>query len=152
MPEPFPSPRQVSHAVPRLERFDGMVDPRDVHYCDDQCICPIHKLQLFYSKQFRKHACQDTSCVHAHGMRNPDEYGFESVRIMRLQPDDVIVIQYKDPLSEDYYAKVAAKAKGVFPGHRVVILDSDTQISIARPDADLGSVKPNPHTIKDNDQ
>jgi hypothetical protein len=148
MPDGMISPREP--APIRLNRGSG-VDPRGLHHCDDQCICPIHKLQLFYSRQFRKHACQDPSCVHAHGMRNPDEYGFESVRIMRLQPDDVIVVEVGYPVSAHDIDQFKARLEHTFPGHRAIVLDNGARLRVARPDADLGSVKPNPETTVDGD-
>jgi hypothetical protein len=75
--------------------------------------------------------------------------GFESVRIMRLQPDDVIILQFKDYISSHQHKLVMARMKIVFPDHKAVIVDGGAEVSIARPDADLGSVKPNPETTKD---
>jgi hypothetical protein len=80
---------------------------------------------------------------------SPYEPGFESVRIMRLQPDDTIILQFKDYISSHQHKLVMARMKIVFPDHKAVIVDGGAEVSIARPDADLGSVKPNPETTKD---
>jgi len=139
MPDGMISPRPQP-PIPNLERFGGMVDQRDVHRCDDQCVCPIHHTPLFYSPQFRKHACQDPDCVHAHGMRprQPvmDEPGFESVRIMRLQPGDALVIEVDYPVDEKTKDLFIRRLGMVFPGHKAIVLDNGARLSVARPDGD----------------
>jgi hypothetical protein len=88
--------------------------PRGRHHCDDRCICPIHQTPLYYAPQDDTHACQDPTCVHAHGMvyahgmPNPDKYGFESVRVMRLSvvhPDD-------DSIQPGYAGNAIARPDG----------------------------------------
>lgn len=37
------------------------------HFCDEQCVCPIHGTPLFYSPRGDEHACQGVACVHGHG-------------------------------------------------------------------------------------
>jgi hypothetical protein len=78
--------------------------------------------------------------------------GFESVRIMRLQIDDVIVIEVDYPVTAKDIDAFKARIEATFPGHKAIVLDNGARLSIARPDADLGSVKPNPETAKDSDQ
>jgi hypothetical protein len=123
-----------------VNRHHVMRRDTGVWYCPDTESPPPDRCRCGVYPPDAAHMCE----------QNPPEYGFESVRVMRLQPGDVIVVQYKDAISQDHYTKVAARMRGVFPDHRVVVLDSDTEISVARPDADLGSVKPNPlSTIED---
>jgi hypothetical protein len=69
---------------------------------------------------------------------------------MRLQPGDVIVVEVADPVSQEEVARFKARLDRTFPGHKAVVLENGTRLSIARPDADLGSVKPNPETTKDD--
>lgn len=40
------------------------------HECTEKCVCHIHNTQMFYSKREKLHACQDPSCVFAHGYEN----------------------------------------------------------------------------------
>ncbi len=40
------------------------------HLCDDSCVCPLHETQLYYAPSINDHACQDITCVFAHGMRS----------------------------------------------------------------------------------
>jgi hypothetical protein len=84
--------------------------------------------------------------------QNPDQYGFESVRVMRLQPGDTIALHVKDHLTNMARAVLHDQLKRTFPDHETIIVDGGAELSIARPDADLGSVKPNPETTKDGDQ
>jgi hypothetical protein len=38
------------------------------HRCDYVCVCPVHETPLLYCPGTDEHACQDPSCVHAHGV------------------------------------------------------------------------------------
>jgi hypothetical protein len=67
-------------------------------------------------------------------MCEPEEPGFESVRIMRLQPGDVIVVQVRDAGNERDRDKFLARLERVFPEHKAIIVDNGAEISIARPD------------------
>jgi hypothetical protein len=40
----------------------------DRHRCDDSCLCPIHGTPMLYAASTWLHACQDSDCVHAHGV------------------------------------------------------------------------------------
>lgn len=43
------------------------------HRCDEDCTCPEHGTQLFWSRSQNLHACQDATCRFAHGLeRHPD--------------------------------------------------------------------------------
>lgn len=37
------------------------------HECDEKCVCPVHDTALIYAPSVDKHACQDSSCIYAHG-------------------------------------------------------------------------------------
>lgn len=37
------------------------------HVCGELCICPRHKTPLVYHRPSDEHACQDSTCVFAHG-------------------------------------------------------------------------------------
>lgn len=39
-----------------------------LHVCDERCVCPIHKLPMYYSRVERDHACQDPTCRYARGV------------------------------------------------------------------------------------
>jgi len=64
------------------------------------------------------------------------EPGFESVRIMRLQPGDVIVVQVRDAGNENDRDRFLARLERVFPEHKAIIVDNGAEISIARPDSE----------------
>lgn len=42
------------------------------HQCDYVCVCPVHETPLFYAPHHDLHACQDPTCVHAHGIEYRD--------------------------------------------------------------------------------
>lgn len=39
------------------------------HQCDKQCVCPIHKISLWYSRTADDHVCPDPKCKYAKGMK-----------------------------------------------------------------------------------
>lgn len=39
------------------------------HRCDEKCVCSIHDLPMFYHKPTDDHACQNSDCEFALGMR-----------------------------------------------------------------------------------
>jgi hypothetical protein len=59
---------------------------------------------------------------------------FESVRIMRLQPDDVIVVEVDYPVSAHDIDQFKARLEHTFPGHKAIVLDNGARLSVARPD------------------
>jgi hypothetical protein len=83
--------------------------------------------------------------------QNPDKYGFESVRVMRLQPGDIIALHVKDHLTQMARAILRDQLKRTFPDHETIIIDGDAQVTIVRPDADHGSTEPNLLTTKATD-
>jgi len=42
-----------------------------IHRCDESCACPVHGTPLIYWPADDDHACQDVTCEHGHGMREP---------------------------------------------------------------------------------
>lgn len=62
---------------------------------------------------------------------NPDE--FESVRILRLQPGDEIVVRVSDRgISSDDLRRIKSTAEGLWPGHRIVVLHNGIDIEVVR--------------------
>lgn len=78
----------------------------------------------------------DPSDVH----RCPHEYGFESVRVMRLQPDDVIVVEVKDQGTDELRAWFTSQLEQWFPGHKAIVLDNGARLSVARPGGPVGGI------------
>lgn len=44
-------------------------DDIGTHRCDDACACPVHGTPMWYWAAGDKHACQDSNCEHAGGLR-----------------------------------------------------------------------------------
>lgn len=60
------------------------------------------------------------------------------IRVLRLEPDDVIVFTLPNRTTGDMKRLLAEDLRGVFPGHRIVVADSDAKLEIVRR-ADAGS-------------
>lgn len=144
MPEGMISPRQPDPI--RLNR--GSLNQADI-------VCPVCETNQFEHLDLAAGTGKCVSghyvmrraegvwrCVEREAMPNPDQYGFESVRVMRLQPDDVIVVEVDYPVSLADQDLFKARLNRVFPGHKAIVLDNGARLSVARPDGDLGSVKP----------
>lgn len=69
-------------------------------------------------------------------MAPPSDVGFESVRVMRLQPGDVIVVEVDYPVSLEHQAEFKARLDRVFPGHKAIVLDNGARLTVARPDGE----------------
>lgn len=76
----------------------------------------------------------------AHMCTEPySEPGFESVRVMRLQPGDVVVIEVNYPVSAKDIDQFKARLERTFPGHKAIVLDNGARLTITRPDPKDGS-------------
>jgi hypothetical protein len=60
------------------------------------------------------------------------EKTFEHVQVLRLEPDDVIVLQMDRYPSAAEAESIRAQAETIWPGRRVVVLDKGTTLKIAR--------------------
>ncbi len=56
----------------------------------------------------------------------------ESVRIMPLGPNDVIVFKFKQTVSNEIADHVRDYLQGHFPGRRVLLLDASVDVEIVR--------------------
>jgi hypothetical protein len=130
--EPAPGPNQSAFRPATASPGQGQVAPYEagdaLHDCEARCT--------------RQHVPSDGT---------PFGPELESVRIMRLQPDDVIAVEVDRPISDHEVAQLLTRIKRTFPGHKAIVLDNGARLSVARPDADLGSVKPNPETPMDGE-
>lgn len=60
---------------------------------------------------------------------------FESVKLLRLHPDDVVVLRVEnDDLSEQDVADVTERLKSTFPSHQVVVLGDGAELQVFRRD------------------
>lgn len=67
-----------------------------VHECDERCVCPEHGTALIYSPRLDVHACRDSECVHAHGLRSerpPMTYA-DYLAGLKISHGDVVEVQY----------------------------------------------------------
>lgn len=55
------------------------------------------------------------------------------VKVMPLRPDDIIVLRTKHRLPPDAHQKILEYFKPAFGDHKVIILDSSTDLYIVRP-------------------
>ena len=39
------------------------------HICTTECVCPDHRTQLLFNRESGDHACQDITCIYAHGVQ-----------------------------------------------------------------------------------
>lgn len=72
--------------------------------------------------------CDDHECNCGHRWASLPE-----VRVLRLQPDDVLVTVVNRHLSRECTATVAAQLKEEFPGHRVLITEH-IELLVVRPE------------------
>lgn len=56
----------------------------------------------------------------------------EEVRILRLEPGDVLVLEAKQRVSQAEAEKLRERIESVFPGHKALIIDGATLV-VARP-------------------
>jgi hypothetical protein len=134
---------QVAPYEPGPELPDARSGPR--------CITCGHFLST-HKRPTSLDGCDLCDCARFVEPQSPHQYGFESVRVMRLQPGDVIVVEVDYPVSQADQDAFTRRLERTFPGHTGFVIDNGARLSVARPDADLGSVKPNPETTKDGDQ
>jgi hypothetical protein len=60
---------------------------------------------------------------------------FESTRILRLQPGDVVVLRVAmSDLSEAEHQDVMDRAKVFFPDHKVMVLEPGAELEVFRKD------------------
>jgi hypothetical protein len=60
------------------------------------------------------------------------EKTFEHVQVLRMEPDDVIVLQMDRYPSAVEAESIRAQAETVWPGRRVVVLDPSTTLKVVR--------------------
>jgi len=67
---------------------------------------------------------------------SPTEQGIEllEVRVLRVQPNDVLVVRLAKRISEQGQANIRQLVEEQFPGHRCLVLDSGMELSVARPE------------------
>lgn len=68
----------------------------------------------------------------------PDELG--EANILRLEPDDIIIIRQPGQITPAMTERIIALAKDVFTDHKVVVLEDGAEIQVARPVRADGSV------------
>ena len=54
------------------------------------------------------------------------------IQHVRLEPDDVIVVTCRMPITDEMYRRIEAGVKSVFSGHRMIILDRGVRMEVAR--------------------
>lgn len=59
---------------------------------------------------------------------------FESVKLLRLQPGDVVVLRLSGEPSEQDIADITERLKSTFPGHQAVVLSDDAELQVFRKD------------------
>lgn len=60
------------------------------------------------------------------------EVRVEHLQVLRLEPDDVLVITTKLPLSAAAADYMREELECTFPGHKAIVLDSDSAIGVMR--------------------
>lgn len=60
------------------------------------------------------------------------EFGFEEVRILRLEPDDAIVLTAARRLSAAEQDRMLEEMSRLFPAHRVLVLDEGQSVEVLR--------------------
>ena len=55
------------------------------------------------------------------------------VKRLAVQPDDVIVIEATNPLPMELVDRMRLHLDGVFPGHKVLVLDRGMTLRVATP-------------------
>jgi hypothetical protein len=59
---------------------------------------------------------------------------FESARIMRLQPGDVVVLRVRAELDDETHAQFVAQTKALFPDHQIAVLADGAELEVFRKD------------------
>jgi signal recognition particle GTPase len=54
--------------------------------------------------------------------------------VARMRPDDVIIIQMKGRQHDEAMQNAQTVVQRVWPNHRVIVIDSETSLSIMRPE------------------
>lgn len=57
----------------------------------------------------------------------------EHLQVLRLEPGDVVVMSWPEPLTLDDADRMHQMLKSAFPRNRSLIIDSDGQIGVIRP-------------------
>lgn len=60
------------------------------------------------------------------------EFGFEEVRILRLEPDDAIVVMVPRRISSEEQHGMLEQLTRLFPAHRVLVLDGGMSVKALR--------------------
>lgn len=58
------------------------------------------------------------------------------VRILRLEPGDVLVLQCEKFLDREEASYITEQVAAYFPGHEAIVLDGGVTLDIARKEAD----------------
>jgi hypothetical protein len=103
-----------------MRRDDG------VWYCPDQESPPPGRCRCGAYPPDAAHMCTEPY----------SEPGFESVRVMRLQPGDALVIEVDYPVDEKTKHLFLRRLEHTFPGHKAIVLDNGARLSITRPDGE----------------
>lgn len=56
--------------------------------------------------------------------------------VLRVRPDDTIVVSFPDRLSENQFQRASEDLKATFPDNRILILEGGADITVIRPDED----------------
>lgn len=59
---------------------------------------------------------------------------FESAKVLRLQPGDIVVLKFAKSLSEAEHAEVIQRAKALFPDHEVAVFQHGADLQVFRKD------------------
>ena len=59
---------------------------------------------------------------------------FESAKVLRLQPGDVVVLRVRKELSDRDHTAFMEHAKVLFPDHKIVVLTGDDELQVFRKD------------------
>jgi hypothetical protein len=64
---------------------------------------------------------------------------FEEVRVLRLQPGDVVVCTLRRNASHAEFEEIHARLKERFPDNAVTIVGQDAELSVVRPASEVRS-------------
>jgi|SwirhisoilCB3_FD_contig_31_16943828_length_463_multi_3_in_0_out_0_2 DNA-binding NarL/FixJ family response regulator len=59
---------------------------------------------------------------------------FESAKVLRLQPGDIVVLRVRRELSDEELPDFTENVKRLFPDHKVVVLTGDDELQVFRKD------------------
>jgi hypothetical protein len=59
---------------------------------------------------------------------------FESAKVLRLQPGDIVVLRVHEELSPRDHAAFMENAKLLFPDHQLMVLTGDDELQVFRKD------------------